>query len=153
VASIVDGHGLLFMTCGFPEHHILAIRPDGRGNVTDTHIVWRETKGASYVPSPIAVGPYFLVVSDGGVASCFAAESGRRLWMERLGTHYSASPVAAEGLAYFTSDEGVTQVIRPADKFALVAENRLGESCYASPAVSGGQIIFRGEKHLIAVRR
>ncbi|MGD9646035.1 MAG: PQQ-binding-like beta-propeller repeat protein [Pirellulales bacterium] len=153
VASIVDGRGLLFMTCGFPEHHILAIRPDGRGNVTDTHIAWRETKGASYVPSPIAVGPYFLVVSDGGVASCFEAESGHRAWMQRLGTHYSASPVAAQGLAYFTSDGGVTQVIRPADKFELVAENQLGESCYASPAVSQGQLIFRGEKHLIAIGR
>ncbi|MBX9789537.1 MAG: PQQ-like beta-propeller repeat protein [Pirellulales bacterium] len=151
VASIVDGHGLLFMTCGFPEHHILAIRPDGRGNITDTHIAWRETKGAAYVPSPIAVGDYFLVVSDGGVASCLEAVSGHRVWMQRLGTHYSASPVTANGLAYFTSDDGVTQVIRPAGKFELVAENQLGEQCFASPAVSGGQIIFRGEKHLIAV--
>lgn len=151
VASIVDGHGLLFMTCGFPEHHILAIRPDGRGNVTDTHIAWRETKGASYVPSPLAVGDYFLVVSDGGVCSCFEATSGRRAWMQRLGTHYSGSPVTADGLAYFTSDEGVTQVFRPAEKFELLAENQLGEQCISSPAISGGQIIFRGEKHLIAV--
>ena len=151
VASIVDGHGLLFMTCGFPEHHILAIRPDGLGDVTDTHIAWRETKGASYVPSPLAVGDYFLVVSDGGVCSCFEAMSGRRAWMQRLGTHYSGSPVTADGLAYFTSDDGVTQVFRPADKFELLAENQLGEQCFSSPAISGGQIIFRGEKHLIAV--
>ena len=151
VASIVEGHGLLFMTCGFPEHHILAIRPDGLGNVTDTHIAWRETKGASYVPSPLAVGDYFLVVSDGGVCSCFEAMSGRRAWMQRLGTHYSGSPVTADGLAYFTSDDGVTQVFRPADKFELLAENQLGEQCFSSPAISGGQIIFRGEKHLIAV--
>jgi len=151
VASIVDGHGLLFMTCGFPEHHILAIRPDGLGNVTDTHIAWRETKGASYVPSPLAVGDYFLVVSDGGVCSCFEATSGRRAWMQRLGTHYSGSPVTADGLAYFTSDDGVTQVFRPAEKFELLAENQLGEQCFSSPAISSGQIIFRGEKHLIAV--
>ena len=65
VASIVDHHGLLFMTCGFPEHHMLCIRPDGYGNVTDTHVVWRTTRGASYVPSPIAAEGYFLVVSDG----------------------------------------------------------------------------------------
>lgn len=151
VASIVDGHGLLFMTCGFPEHHLLAIRPDGLGNVTDTHIVWRETKGASYVPSPLAVGDYFLVVSDGGVCSCFEATSGRRAWMQRLGTHYSGSPVTADGLAYFTSDDGVTQVFRPGEKFELLAENQLGEQCFSSPAVSAGQIVYRGEKHLIAV--
>ena len=66
VASVVYNGRLLFLTAGFPELHLLAVRPDGQGNVTDTHIAWRSTKGAAYVPSPIAVGDYFLVVSDGG---------------------------------------------------------------------------------------
>ena len=78
VASMVYNGKLLFLTAGFPELHMLAIRPDGAGNVTDTHIVWRTRKGASYVPSPIAAGDYFLVVSDGGVASCFDADTGKR---------------------------------------------------------------------------
>lgn len=151
VASIVDGCGLLFMTCGFPEHHMLAIRPDGQGNVTDSHIVWRTNRGASYVPSPIAEGEYFLVVSDGGIASCFEALSGKRAWMTRIGTRFSASPISGEGLVYFTSDDGITTVIRPGPKFDAVAENDLGEHCYASPAVSQGQILFRGEQHLICI--
>jgi outer membrane protein assembly factor BamB len=151
VASIVYNGELLFLTAGFPELHMMAIRPDGSGNVTDTHIVWRTRRGASYVPSPIAAGEYFLVVSDGGVASCFEADSGKRLWMERLGTHFSGSLVLAEGLVYFTSDEGHTTVVRPGPELDVVAENELGESCYASPAVSGGQIFFRGEKHLYSV--
>ena len=87
VASMVYNGKYWFLTAGFPEHHILAIRPDGRGNVTDTHIAWRTTKGCAYVPSPIVSGSYFLVVSDTGLASCFEAATGARLWMERLGAH------------------------------------------------------------------
>jgi outer membrane protein assembly factor BamB len=151
VASLVYNGRLLFLTAGYPELHMLAIRPDGRGNVTDTHIAWRTTKGASYVPSPIAEGDYFLVVSDGGIASCFEADTGRRAWMERLGTHFSSSPVSAGGLVYFTDDDGQTTVVRPGEKLEVVARSTLGERVFASPAISGGRIYFRGEGHLIAV--
>jgi hypothetical protein len=151
VASIVFNGKLLFLTAGFPEHHMMAIRPDGSGNITDTHIVWRTKKGASYVPSPIAAGDYFLAVSDDGIGSCFEAATGKRVWMERLGTHFSSSLVSAGGLVYFTSDEGNTTIVRPGPKLDVVAENKLGEFCYASPAISQGQIFFRGEKHLYCV--
>lgn len=153
VASLVDNGRLLFLTAGFPEHHILAIRPDGRGNVGDSHIVWRTQKGCSYVPSPIvsADGKHFLVVSDEGIASCFEAATGYRHWMERIGPHYSASLVSADGLVHFLSDEGVTTIVRPGPKFDLVAKNELGERCFASPAISQGQIFFRTEKNLYAV--
>lgn len=151
VASIVDAHGLLFMTCGYPDKHMLAIRPDGHGNVTNSHIVWRETRGASYVPSPIAIGDYFLLTADNGVASCFEATTGKRLWMERIGTRYSSSPVTCEGLAYFTSDDGETKIIRPGPKLEIAATNRLGENVFASPAISQGKIYLRGEKHLFAI--
>jgi outer membrane protein assembly factor BamB len=153
VASMVyDGH-LLFLTAGYPEYHILAIRPDGAGNVTGTHIAWRTTKGAGYVPSPVLCGPYLLNVTDGGVATSFEASSGRRVWTERIGTHYSASLVTAAGLVYFLADDGVTKVVRAGEEFELVAENALGEPCYASPAISDGQIFLRGERHLYAIGR
>ncbi len=153
VASMVFNGKLLFLTAGFPELHMMAIRPDGSGNVTDTHVAWRTRKAASYVPSPIAAGEYFLVVSDGGVASCFEADSGRRLWMERLGTHYSSSLVSAGGLVYFTSDEGNTTIVRPGPKLDIVAENQLGEFCYASPAISSGQIFFRAVNNLYCIQK
>ena len=153
VASLVYNGELLFMTAGFPEFHIQAIRPDGRGNVTDTHVAWRTTKGCAYVPSPIVGGggKYFLVVSDTGTASCFVAATGERLWMERIGPHYSASLVEAGGLVHFLSDRGVTKIVRPGPQFDLVAENELGEDCYASPAISQGCIFLRGEKHLVCI--
>ncbi len=148
VASLVYNGDMLFLTAGFPEKHILAIKPDGHGDVTDTNIVWRTTKAASYVPSPIVIGDYFLVVSDEGIASCFEAKTGERLWMERLGKHYSASLVTAHGLAYFLADDGVMKVVRPGKELDVIAENPLGEYIYASPAISQGQIFLRGEKHL-----
>ncbi len=78
VASLVYSEKLklLFLTCGFPQKHILAIRPDGSGNGTNTHVVWRDTAGAAYVPSPIVIGDYFIVVADNGVPSCFIAATG-----------------------------------------------------------------------------
>ena len=151
VASVVYNGRLLFLTAGFPELHLMAVRPDGRDNVTDTHIAWRSTKGAAYVPSPIAVDDYFLVASDGGVATCLAADSGERLWTERLGIHFSASLTSAGGLVYFLADDGATSVIQPGEKFELVAENELGEDCHSSPAISHGHIFFRTMHHLYSI--
>src|SRR5512133_716598 len=118
VASPVyeESSGLVFITGGFPDHHILAIRPDGIGNVTQTHIAWRTTQGAAYVPSPIIEGPYFLVVSDSGVAHCFEAKTGNLAWKERLGEQH-ASLVSAEGRIYCLNDKGVVNVVKVGKEF------------------------------------
>jgi outer membrane protein assembly factor BamB len=155
VASPVYNGELLFITAGFPEFHILAIRPDGQGNVTKTHVAWRTDRGCAYVPSPILSddGRFFLVVSDKGIASCFEARTGKRHWMERIGSHYSASAVSAGGVVYFLSDDGISTVVRPGTSLEVVSRNPLGENCYASPAISGGRIYFRSDKKLFAVGR
>ena len=150
VASLVYNakHDMLFMTGGYPDHHILGIKPDGLGNVTQTHIAWRTTKGVSYVPSPISEGDYFLVVSDGGIASCFRADTGALQWQERMGGHAHSSLVSANGLVYFTTDDGATTVVKPGSVFEKIARSEIGEACYSSPAISGGRVFVRGEKHL-----
>ena len=152
VASLVynERARLLFLTAGYPQHHILAIRPDGRGNVTDSHIAWRTSKGAAYVPSPISEGNYFLVTSDSGVAHCFDAESGDILWQQRFGEQH-ASLVSAAGLVYFLNDNGVMHVVRPGAKFELVGRNEIGQRTFASPAISNGQIFLRTDSHLICI--
>ena len=152
VASLVfnDRAGLFFLTAGFPQHHILAIRPDGIGNVTDSAIAWRTNKGAAYVPSPVAEGDWCLVVSDSGIAHCFAAATGEIAWQERTGEQH-ASLIAAQGLVYFLNDNGVTNIVRPGAKFDLVAKNEIGEQTFASPAFSEGQIFIRGEKNLYCI--
>jgi hypothetical protein len=152
VASLVfsEQTGLLYMTGGFPEHHLLAIKPDGSGNVTDTHIAWRTNKGVAYVPSPIVEGGHFLIVSDSGVAHCFDAKSGEILWEERLREHH-ASLSSAEGRVYFINDFGILRSVKPGKAYELVAESELKEKVFASPALSEGQIFIRGEKSLICL--
>jgi outer membrane protein assembly factor BamB len=151
VASMVYTDGVFLMTGGFPTLHILGIRPGGRGNVTKTHVLWHVRKDPSYVPSPIAAGACFFVVSDRGTLSCLAAKTGKYLWQERLGRHHSASPVSADGKLYFPDDDGTTFVLRAGPKFELIAKNTLPDGCRASPAVSGGQIFLRGLKHLYCI--
>ncbi len=154
VASLVyhQPANLFFMTAGFPQHHLLAIRPGGKGNVTGSHIAWRTTQGAAYVPSPVAAGDYFLVISDLGFAHCYEAKTGNLAWKERLG-HHHASLVSAGGLVYFLNDDGVCNVVRPGPAFDLVAKDELGENTYASPAISEGKIYLRGEKSLFCIGR
>ncbi len=142
--------GLVFITGGFPDHHILAIRPDRTGNVTQTQIVWRTTQGAAYVPSPIVEGDYFLVISDSGIAHCFEARSGNLAWKERLGEEH-ASLVSAQGRVYFLNDKGVMNVVRVGPQFERLAQNNIEERCFASPAISAGQIFLRGEQHLFCI--
>ena len=153
VASMIYNSGVLFMTAGFPEHHVLAIDPAGRGDVTATSVLWRSTKATSYVPSPVAQHGLFFLISDDGIASCFEPKTGQRHWMERLGKHHSASLVAANDYVYFLDDDGNTFVLKASDKFDVVAKNMLKEECYASPALSDGQIFIRGAKHLYCVGR
>jgi len=153
VASLVYNGKYVFLTAGFPDRHILAIKPDGEGNVTDTHIAWRTTRNCSYVPSPVVIGDYFVIAADDGISSCYVADTGERLWLERMAPHYSASLVTVGGLVYFLSDDGVTKIVRPGPTYDLVAENELGEACYASPAISDGQLFLRSDQHLYAIGR
>ncbi len=152
VASLVysDQTGLLYMSGGFPEHHLLAIRPEGSGNVTDTHIVWRTNKGVAYVPSPIVEESHFLIVSDSGVAHCFDAKTGIIEWEERLREHH-ASLTSAEGRVYFVNDFGVLRAVQPEKNYKLLAESELKEKVFASPAMSEGQIFIRSDKSLFCV--
>jgi outer membrane protein assembly factor BamB len=155
VASLVYTDDVFFLTAGFPEYHNMGIRPDGSGNITQTHVLWHEknvaARKASYVPSPIAFDKYFYVVSDLGYLSAFEAKTGNRLWMEHLGRHHSASPVLADGHLYFTDDDGITYVLRAGKEFQIVARNALGEECYASPAIARGQIFLRTLNHLYCI--
>jgi outer membrane protein assembly factor BamB len=151
VASLVTTDGAVFVTGGFPEHHLLGIDPSGSGDVTASHILWHERRPVSYVPSPIAHGHWFYVVADDGQCGCFEARTGQLMWKQRLGLHHSASAVSAGDNLYFTSDAGETFVLKGTDKFDLVSRNDLGEDVRASPAISHGQIFIRTIGHLFCI--
>ena len=151
VASMIYANDLFYLTAGYPTYHAMAIRPDGHGNVTKTHVQWHETKGAGYVPSPVADGKHVFYVNDGGIGTCFDGLTGKRLWQERLGKHHSASPIAAAGRLYFLADDGMTYVVSASKSFKLLAKNPLNEDCYASPALAHDQLFIRTSQHLYCI--
>ncbi|GIW79507.1 MAG: serine/threonine protein kinase [Gemmatales bacterium] len=151
VASLVFLNDVLFMTAGFPEYHIMGIRPDGLGNVTKTHVLWHRTDAMAYVPSPIAHDKYFFMVNDNGVASCWEAKTGKLHWKERLGRHHSASPVSAEGRLYFPDDDGRMWVLKASAKFEVLARNDLEDKTFASPAISDGKMFIRTLHYLYCI--
>lgn len=151
VSSMVYDGKVFYMTAGFPTHHVMAIRPDGSGDVTQTHITWHSEAAKCYVPSPVLIEDKLLVADDRGTVNCFDTADGNRLWQERLGNHYSGSLVTANGLAYFPADDGIMAIVRPGVQMEVLHRNPLGEYSYASPAISHGQIFIRGEHHLFAI--
>lgn len=152
VSSLVYANNLLFLTYGFPKKGYMAIKPDGQGDVTNSHVVYNFERQGGYVPSPIAHGGYFYFVNDEGIASCVEATTGKSQWKERLGKKHHASPISAAGRLYFTDDDGITYVLQPGpEKCDILRKNPLNEECYASPAVSRGNLFIRTLHHLWCV--
>ncbi len=149
--SPVFGKGLVFAASG-KDGPTLAVRPGGRGDVTATHVAWREARGGPYVCSPLLYGDHLYVHDEHGILTCRDAAGGRVLYRERLKGKFTASAVAGDGKVYFTNEEGTTFVVRAGGEFAVVAENRLDEACLASPAVSRRALFVRGKRHLFCIR-
>ena len=147
----VFGQGLIFIATGYDQPTVMAIRPDGKGDVTDTHVAWTLKKGAPNTPSLLLVGEELYMVSDGGIASCVEARTGRVHWQERIGGNYSASPIHANGRIYFQNEEGTGVVLKAGKAFEKLASNELGEKSLASYAVGDGALFIRTERHLYKV--
>jgi outer membrane protein assembly factor BamB len=148
----VFGQGLLFVCTGYDRPGLLAIRPDGQGDVTATHVAWTAEKNVPHNPSPLLVGEELYLVSDYGVASCLDAKTGKVHWQERLGGNYSASPVYADGRIYFQSEEGDAVVVKAGKPFEQLAKNSLDERTLASYAAADGALFLRTEAHLYRIQ-
>jgi outer membrane protein assembly factor BamB len=142
--------GLLLVSSAWPQRHLLAVKPDGSGDVSTTHVVWRSTEGAYYVPSPVTVGEYLVSTMTSGIVHCIEAATGKILWKENLGKQY-ASGVLINGLVYMPCDKGIVTVIKPGPAFETVSKNDIGETMFASPAISNGRIYIRGTKNLFCI--
>jgi outer membrane protein assembly factor BamB len=147
----VYGHGLVYIATGFNDPTLIAVRPDGEGDVTRTHLAWTVTRGAPYTPTPILIGDDLYMVSDIGILSALDARTGTTLWQARLPGNYSASPVFVDGRIYFQSEEGVTTVIAPGRQFQRLATSRVDGDTLASMAVSGGSFYLRSNSHLYRI--
>ncbi len=151
VASPVYDGKYIYMTCGFPSRHMMAIDPTGSGNVTDTHVIWHTRKDPSYVPSPVVTDGYYLVVSDKGTGSCWKAQKGELLWKEKVGREHSASLVVMQGHVIMSSEKGVITVVKPGPEYRETAQMSLGEDLSASPVIVDGQWFLRGDQHLYCI--
>ncbi len=149
------GAGLIFCASG-RAGPTLAIRPGGRGDVTDTHVAWQTSRGSPFVPSPLVYGDYLYTVNDmASIVTCFEAATGRVMWQQRLGSarreSFSASPIAVDGKVFFTNDEGQTFVLRAGPEFELMHTNDIGARTLASPALVDGYWYIRTADELLAI--
>ena len=155
IPTPVVGYGMVFCSSG-RAGPTLAIRPGGRGDVTNSHLAWSSPRGSPFVPSPILYGEYLYMVNDmASIVTCLEAATGRTMWQGRLGVAqqegFSASPVAVDGKVFFTNDDGETFVLRAGSKFDLLHVNKIGEPTLASPALVDGHWYIRTERNLIAI--
>ncbi len=149
----VFGHGLVFIATGFQQPELLAVRPDGKGDITRTHVAWRLARGVPFTPSPILAGDQLYMINDAGILSCVSAATGAIVWQQRMSGSYSASPVMAGGVIYLPSEEGVTTVFRPGPSFQALAVNRLDAAILASIAVADRSLFIRTEEHLYRISK
>jgi outer membrane protein assembly factor BamB len=143
----VFGEGLVFITTGFNQPSLLAARPDGKDDVTRTHVAWTLSRGVPLTPSPLLDGADLYLVSDNRVASCLDARTGAIMWQRRIGNSFSASPVLADGRVYFQDEDGRTIVVRPGSGEPL-AVNALDGPTLASMAVAPKSLFIRTATHL-----
>ena len=142
-ASPVFGHGLVFFSTGCMKPQLLAVRVDGKGDVSASNVVWKSLRQIPVMPSPILVGDELYWVSDDCMASCAEARTGNVYWQERLGQAHLASPLLADGRLYFFGQNGKTVVIKPGKEFTKLAENTLEGTVVATPALVGSTIFLR----------
>lgn len=141
----------VYASGGYPEKKLLAIRADGSGDVSATHVVWSAEKAVSYVPSMIVNDGRLFVVNDSGIATCYIAATGEVVWQKRLGGNFSASPVLAGGNLFVPDEDGKLVIIKAADAFERVGTNDLGDGGFATPVVAGGRIYLRTLHHLYCI--
>jgi outer membrane protein assembly factor BamB len=152
-ARPVAGHGLVFVNSALGNYKVFAVRADGAGEVSQSHVEWKFTKGTPTRPSHLLVDDLVYLISDTGVATAIEARTAKVVWTQRIPGNYSASPLYAEGRIYFFSEEGVTTVIRAGRNYEVLATNQLEDGFMASPAVSGKTLLLRSKTHLYGLEQ
>jgi outer membrane protein assembly factor BamB len=145
--------GRVIVGTGEGGWRLFAVRPDGKGDVTASHVDWKFSKAVPARSSPLLVGEKLYMVNEAGVVSIVHARTGEGLGQERLRGPFSASPIHADGRLYFFNEEGAGYVVEPGDAWKLVATNRLDDGCMASPAAVGKSLFVRTKTHLYCLER
>jgi outer membrane protein assembly factor BamB len=139
----VVGHGMFFYPTGWEGSRVLAVKPEGSGDITATNVVWQFTRAVPMKPSLLLVDDLIFMVNDTGIATCLEAKTGAEVWQSRIGGTFSASPLGAAGRVYLFDEDGKTTVIDAGRAFKVLAENQLDNGFMASPALIGDALILR----------
>lgn len=161
VATPVVYDELIYITAGYPPvRPVYAIKPGGRGDISiadsldsGEFVQWSTKSGGTYMPSPIAYDGYFYTLANNGVLTCYNAKTGEQKYRQRIkgGGAFTASIVAADGKLYCTSEENGVFVIKAGSEYAVITNNSIGEICMATPAISNGMLLIRGQHHLFCI--
>lgn len=147
----VYGGGVVYVCTGYGKPQLWAVKVDGEGDVTETHVVWKETKRIPAKPSPLLAGGDLFVTDDSGIVSCFDAGDGTLRWQERVGGNFTASPILAGGRLYFASESGKVTLVEPSAAFQVAGENEIDGKLMASPVVVDGVLLLRSEEALYRI--
>jgi outer membrane protein assembly factor BamB len=142
---------LVIVSTGFMRPELWAIQLGGEGDVTDTHVAWKVTRGAATMPSPVVEGQHLFVVSDGGVLSCLDPFTGDELGRLRAVSRTCASLLVSGGRLYQFDTDGKAAVVSTDAELKALGGGELDEGCMASPAVSGDALILRTSTHLYRI--
>jgi outer membrane protein assembly factor BamB len=153
VPKPVYGNGLVYLSSGYDSPVLYAIKPDGKGDVTKTHVAWTAKRGAPHNPSPLVVGDAVYMNSDSGLLTCLDGATGTERWNERVGGTYSASPIFAKGNIYLLAEDGAGLVVKAGPSYELVAKNKMNERALASYGVDGDALLLRTEKALYRIEK
>lgn len=149
----VYAHGMIFLSSGYDKPVLYAIKVDGKGDVTATHIAWKIEKAAPHNPSMAVIGDELYFVADNGILSCVDAKTGNVHYSERCTGPISASLLAADGKLYLQDEKGLGVVVKPGKQFHILAQNDLAERSLASYAVIGSDLLIRTEGNLYRVKK
>lgn len=146
------GHGLLYVITDYERPELWAVRPDGQGDVTDTHVAWKVVKDMPSTASLLLIDDLLYMVNDQGFALCAEAKTGAVVWRERIGGKHSASPIYTPGRIHFFNERNRATVIAPGREFRVLGGSQLDDPLMASPAVTGDALILRSRTHLYRIQ-
>lgn len=149
----VYAHGMVFVSSSYDKPVLKAIKVDGKGDVTETHVAWTIDKAVPHNPSMVVIGDELYFVADNGILTCADAKTGTIHYSERCTGPISASLLAADGKLYLQDEKGLGVVVKPGKTFQILAQNDLGERSLASYAVIGSDLLIRTEGNLYRIKK
>lgn len=154
VASPMMAGNLVIATCGSGGSGklLLAVDPNGTGDVSDSHVKWETKRELPYVPTPVYDGKHLYLWADAGIVSCLDPATGKSLWKQRVKGKFSGSPVLIGDRIFAINEDGIVVVIGTGEEFELLGETPLNDLCYGTPAIAEGYLLLRTSSKLMALK-